>query len=149
MHEKKPRQQPRKNAISPFKYIVSILAWRCRNKIPALKVHNRLSITTAHSKRITRRSRDIESVLLSLTRRDGILRLIVKSLSIIVVNVPQSVTLAYTPNIDPLRESLYLMSWVQEATVQQERYINRALQQEILLSEMKLNYDLWKRIIAC
>lgn len=83
-----------------------------------------------------------KSVPLTITRRDGILRLLVESSSTIVVVSPQSAALAYTPDIDQLRESLYLMSRVQDATVQQERYIDRALQQEILQRKMKLTLRL-------
>jgi hypothetical protein len=107
--------------------------------------------TTFHSKRrrITRTIHDddvdlvTKSVPLTINRRDGILRLLVESSSIIAVVVsPQSAVLAYTPDSDPLRESLYLISRVQEATVQQERYIDRVLQQEILQSKMKLTLRL-------
>ena len=49
---------------------------------------------------------------------------------------------AYTPDPDPLRESLYLMSRVQEATVQQERFVNRATSQDALKSKMKLTLRL-------
>ncbi len=49
---------------------------------------------------------------------------------------------AYTPDSDELRESLYLMSRVQEATVQQERFVNRANKQEELKSKMKLTLRL-------
>jgi hypothetical protein len=64
--------------------------------------------------------------------------------------------LAYTPDSDPLRESLYLMSRVQEATVQQERFVNRATSQEALKIKMKLtlrlvekNYRLLDQITFC
>jgi hypothetical protein len=50
--------------------------------------------------------------------------------------------LAYTPDADPLRESLYLMSRVQEATVQQERFVERSAMQEELKSKMKLTLRL-------
>ena len=116
-----------------------VSAWTC---------HDRISITTFNYKRrITRTTQDddelvTKSVPLAITRRDGIIRLLVESSSIIAVVSPQSAALAYTPDIDPLRESLYLMSRVQEATVQQERYIDRALQQEILQSKMKLTLRL-------
>ena len=50
--------------------------------------------------------------------------------------------IAYTPDPDPLRESLYLMSRVQEATVQQERFVNRATSQDALKSKMKLTLRL-------
>lgn len=91
-----------------------VSAWTC---------HDRISITTFNYKRrITRTTQDddelvTKSVPLTITRRDGILRLLVESSSIIAVVSPQSAALAYTPDIDPLRESLYLMSRVQEATV--------------------------------
>jgi hypothetical protein len=50
--------------------------------------------------------------------------------------------MAYTPDSDKLRESLYLMSRVQEATVQQERFVNRATNQEDLKNKMKLTLKL-------
>ncbi|KAL7489746.1 hypothetical protein ACHAW6_015466 [Cyclotella cf. meneghiniana] len=49
---------------------------------------------------------------------------------------------AYTPDPDPLRESLYLVSRVQEATVQQERFVNRAATQDALKNKMKLTLRL-------
>ena len=63
---------------------------------------------------------------------------------------------AYTPDQNPLRESLYLISRVQEATVQQERFVNRASQQDVLKNKMKLtlrlvekNYKLLDQITLC
>lgn len=49
---------------------------------------------------------------------------------------------AYTPDPDPLQESLYLLSRVQEATVLQERYINR---KSPPLQKMKLTLRLVDR----
>ena len=49
---------------------------------------------------------------------------------------------AYTPDPDKLRESLYLISRVQEATVQQERFVNKATMQQDLKSKMKLTLKL-------
>ena len=49
---------------------------------------------------------------------------------------------AYTPDPDPLQESLYLISRVQEATVLQERYINR---KSPPLQKMKLTLRLVDR----
>lgn len=49
---------------------------------------------------------------------------------------------AYTPDPDRLKESLYLMSRVQEATVLQERFVGRASLQEDLKSKMKLTLRL-------
>jgi hypothetical protein len=49
---------------------------------------------------------------------------------------------AYTPDSDKLRESLYLISRVQEATVQQERFVSRATNQEDLRNKMKLTLKL-------
>lgn len=64
--------------------------------------------------------------------------------------------IAYTPDANPLRESLYYISRVQEATVQQERFINKATKQDILKSKMKLtlrlvekNYKLLDQITYC
>jgi len=63
---------------------------------------------------------------------------------------------AYTPDSDKLRESLYLISRVQEATVQQERFVNRSTMQEELKGKMKLtlrlvekNYLLLDQINYC
>lgn len=49
---------------------------------------------------------------------------------------------AYTPDSDKLRESLYLISRVQEATVQQERFVNTNRLQEVLRQKMKLTLRL-------
>jgi len=52
---------------------------------------------------------------------------------------------AYTPDSDELRESLYLISRVQEATVQQERLVKNARMQEDLQRKMKLSLRLVDR----
>ena len=49
---------------------------------------------------------------------------------------------AYEADPDPLRESLYLMSRVQEATLQQERLVKRSTEQEVLQRKMKLSLKL-------
>ena len=49
---------------------------------------------------------------------------------------------AYTADTDPLRESLYFISRVQEATVQQDRFVSRATRQEDLQKKMKLTLKL-------
>ena len=54
----------------------------------------------------------------------------------------QQPAFAYTPDPDRLKESLYLMSRVQEATVLQERFVGRATLQEELRSKMKLTLRL-------
>jgi hypothetical protein len=51
-------------------------------------------------------------------------------------------SLAYVPDPDKLRESLYLLSRVQEATVQQERLASNGKLQEDLKSKMKLSLRL-------
>jgi len=63
---------------------------------------------------------------------------------------------AYTPDSDKLRESLYLISRVQEATVQQERFVNTNNRQEELRQKMKFtlllvekNYHLLDQINYC
>ena len=53
-----------------------------------------------------------------------------------------SISNAYDADPDKLRESLYLISRVQEATVQQERLVNRNLSQEELKAKMKLSLRL-------
>ena len=64
--------------------------------------------------------------------------------------------IAYTPDANPLRESLYYISRVQEATVQQERFITKATKQDTLKNKMKLtlrlvekNYKLLDQITFC
>jgi len=52
---------------------------------------------------------------------------------------------AYTPDSDPLRESLYLMSRVQEASVQQQRLIANGKLQEELKTKMTLSLRLVER----
>lgn len=68
--------------------------------------------------------------------------LVITSTSI--VSLPRKSN-AYDPDPDTLRESLYLMSRVQEATVQQERLVNRNLTQEQLKQKMKLSLRLIDR----
>jgi hypothetical protein len=60
-----------------------------------------------------------------------------------VVHVPSA--LAYTPDADSLRESLYLMSRVQEATVQQERLVNNP--NIVLQEELKKKMTLSLRLV--
>jgi uncharacterized protein (DUF1800 family) len=63
----------------------------------------------------------------SFSRRDALVTpLIAAATTSFVVFAPSSPTHAYTPDPDPLRESLYLMSRVQEATCLQERYIEKS-----------------------
>ena len=69
--------------------------------------------------------------------------------------LPQK-TFAYTPDSDPLRESLYLISRVQEATVQQERFVRKSSNGQELKNKMKLtlkliekNYRLVDQITFC
>ncbi len=60
------------------------------------------------------------------------------------INQPR-ISNAYDPDPDKLRESLYLISRVQEATVQQERLVNKNLSQEELKQKMKLSLRLVDR----
>lgn len=60
----------------------------------------------------------------------------------IVLLPPALPALAYTPDSDKLRESLYLMSRVQEATVQQERFVRSTSRQQELKQKMKLTLKL-------
>ena len=87
-----------------------------------------------------------QSKTASVTRRDGIQQILSLSLATITTTIstiiPIQPALAYTPDTDPLRESLYLMSRVQEATAQQERFVNNAQTQDALKSKMKLTLRL-------
>ena len=65
-------------------------------------------------------------------------------------------THAYEPDPDPVKESLYLISRVQEATVQQERFVRKASDGLALKNKMKLtllliekNYKLVDQITYC
>ena len=49
---------------------------------------------------------------------------------------------AYEPDSDPVRESLYFVCRVQEATVQQERFVSRATDRASLRSKMMLTLRL-------
>lgn len=78
--------------------------------------------------------------------------------SILLINNNISIrpAIAYIPDTNPLRESLYYISRVQEATVQQERFITKATQQNTLKNKMKLtlrlvekNYKLLDQITYC
>lgn len=67
-----------------------------------------------------------------------------------------NVSNGYEPDPDPLRESLYLISRVQEATVQQERFVRKANDQKALQNKMKLtllliekNYKLVDQVTYC
>ena len=63
--------------------------------------------------------------------------LIAANTGMVFTSTPKLV-LAYEPDPDPLRESLYLVSRVQEATVQQERFVRKATDQQALKNKMKL-----------
>ena len=95
------------------------------------------------------------------SRREGI-KQILSSSAFLIGTTTSSVTInnqpaiAYTPDSNPLRESLYFISRVQEATVQQERFVNRSTQQDVLKNKMKLtlrlvekNYRLLDQITYC
>jgi len=75
-------------------------------------------------------------------RRDAIQRIILVGPTATLLTQGAQPALAYTPDPDPLRESLYLMSRVQEATVQQERFVNKATEQDVLKNKMKLTLRL-------
>ena len=77
----------------------------------------------------------------STNRRDA-LQKIVATVPIATTLTQAQPAVAYIPDSDPLRESLYLMSRVQEATVQQERFVNKATDQNLLKSKMKLTLRL-------
>lgn len=59
-----------------------------------------------------------------------------------VAGIPADEVVAYTPDADKLRESLYMISRVQEATVQQERYLQNKTPP---IQKMKLTLRLVER----
>lgn len=81
-----------------------------------------------------------ERVEAELSRREALLTIIAGSIGAFALRAEAS--MAYTPDPDPQRESLYFISRVQEATVQQERFVNRASKQDELKSKMKLTLRL-------
>lgn len=115
--------------------------------------------------RTTAHQRDIASVDSSslVDRRQVLLASVgFSSLSLLVTTSSMAILIkpdpacAYTPDPDKLQESLYLISRVQEATVQQERFVSRAKMQEDLQKKMKLtlrlvekNYRLLDQINYC
>ena len=80
-----------------------------------------------------------------MNRRDGVKRLASTTFGMSVLVQGRwglEPAFCYTADADPLRESLYLMSRVQEATVQQERFVNGAAQQDVLAAKTKLTLRL-------
>jgi hypothetical protein len=77
----------------------------------------------------------------SASRRFGVTRREAVGIAGLVLLGPSSAA-AYTRDSDMLRESLYLMSRVQEATIQQERFVSRSETQEALKQKMKLTLRL-------
>jgi hypothetical protein len=78
---------------------------------------------------------------INLTRREALLfgALIPPAVMSPINTLP---AFAYTPDPDKLRESLYLISRVQEATVQQERFVLKSTMQEDLKNKLKLTLKL-------
>ena len=87
---------------------------------------------------------ELTGVAASDQRRKSLIALVTSSTGLVCnsFGFPPPVALAYTPDSDPLRESLYLMSRVQEATVQQERFATNSKLQEEMQRKMKLSLRL-------
>ena len=83
---------------------------------------------------------------LAIDRRDALRRTASASIAAALAGFggafPPQPALAYTPDSDKLRESLYLMSRVQESTVQLERLIKNSKTQEELKPKLKLKLKL-------
>lgn len=95
-----------------------------------------------------------QSSMVLKNRREVLSTISVLSISPILQFPQQSI--AYTPDPDRVQESLYLISRVQEATVQQERFVKNSKLQEELQGKMKLtlklvekNYRLLDQINFC
>ena len=93
-----------------------------------------------------------------INRREYIKQILTIPISSTILTINNNIqpAIAYTPDTNPLRESLYYISRVQEATVQQERFITKATKQDILKNKMKLtlrlvekNYKLLDQITFC
>lgn len=99
---------------------------------------------------------DVTSSKPAVNRRDMLAQTSASVISLVpLVSFPKR-SFAYTPDSDPVRESLYFISRVQEATVQQERFVRRATDQQALKNKMKLtllliekNYRLLDQITYC
>jgi hypothetical protein len=102
------------------------------------------SVTTGHllSKLDTTTQRKTTVVSDRSDRRRALLFGMVSGLTAVSSSKP---AVAYTPDSDKLRESLYLMSRVQEATVQQERFASNAVLQEELKKKLSLSLRLVDR----
>lgn len=143
-------------AVLPLLILQPAAAWTAGRCSPAAHHRSRgaaASRTAVYGSDPSRANCDDEATLArrprhhaAVDRRRGIQQMIHSTLSIAaassaLLRAPPPAE-AYTPDPDPLRESLYLMSRVQEATVQQERFVNRATQQDVLKSKMKLTLRL-------
>jgi hypothetical protein len=91
---------------------------------------------------------------LELSRRETIKNVFMSVLT--TSTVCPKISHGYEPDPDPLRESLYFISRVQEATVQQERFVRKATEQKALQNKMKLtllliekNYKLVDQVTYC
>jgi hypothetical protein len=117
-----------------------LLLLECTNAFSGHKVQQQHQKPT-HNTRNADAKVPFQSAIVN--RREFINNLLIATCTISLTNggIAQP-AIAYTPDSDPLRESLYLMSRVQEATVQQERFVNRATSQDALKSKMKLTLRL-------
>ena len=106
----------------------------------------------------TSNNNDKNSAHININRREYMKQILtIPSSTILLINNNNiQPAIAYTPDANPLRESLYYISRVQEATVQQERFITKATKQDVLKNKMKLtlrlvekNYKLLDQITYC
>ena len=106
----------------------------------------------------TSNNNDKNSAHININRREYMKQILtIPSSTILLINNNNiQPAIAYTPDANPLRESLYYISRVQEATVQQERFITKATKQDVLKNKMKLtlrlvekNYKLLDQITFC
>ena len=96
--------------------------------------------------RLSTRQLAMKSDASAIDRRDALRRTASASIAAALAGFggafPPQPALAYTPDSDKLRESLYLMSRVQESTVQLERLIKNSKTQDELKPKLKLKLKL-------
>ncbi len=79
---------------------------------------------------------------LSLSRRKLLLQHTTTTITTAACLIIPNAALAYTPDPDKLQESLYFISRVQEATIQQERFMNKLGGTQQLRTKLKLTLRL-------
>lgn len=114
--------------------------------VPSKRGMQLMSVCNNDSDNINKKKNMINRRNFSLQNLYNILCITTTTATLTTLNDKNSVVNAYTPDSDRLRESLYFISRVQEATVQQERLVrNQKLSQKELKTKMQLSLKLVER----